>query len=115
MLDSATIGSIVLAHATAFPQTASRLTALKDLTLPPALASAQLIELQPRLDGVLREQAEQSRQMAELRARSARVMERWIELGVVGQGEVWAEWEERVKSVERRARRIEAARKREEE
>ena len=45
--------------------------------------------------------------MAELRSRSARVIERWYELGVLGESECWAEWEGRVGEMEKGVRRVE--------
>ena len=47
-------------------------------------------------------------EMKELRARSARVVERWHELGVLGEGQCWAEWEGRLGMVEKGVRRREA-------
>lgn len=112
-LDASTITSIVLAHATSFSETVSRLMSIKDLVIPPASASAELAALRPRLDQVESTQAAQVREVSELRARSARLLERWLEVGVVGQGEVWVEWEDRVRAVERRVRRMEVAREKE--
>lgn len=43
--------------------------------------------------------------MAELRIRSARVIQRWYEVGVLGESECWSEWEGRVVQVEKRVRR----------
>lgn len=45
--------------------------------------------------------------MAELRTRSARVIQRWYEVGVLGGSECWSEWEGRVVEVEKRVRREE--------
>lgn len=45
--------------------------------------------------------------MAELRTRSARVIQRWYEVGVLGESECWSEWEGRVVEVEKRVRREE--------
>lgn len=45
--------------------------------------------------------------MAELRARSARAIQRWYEVGVLGEGECWTEWEGRVVQVEKGVRREE--------
>lgn len=59
-------------------------------------------------------QEEQGRSVAELRVRTARVLQRWYELGLVGNGECWAEWEGRLEGVERGVRRGEVARAREE-
>ncbi|EZF31236.1 hypothetical protein H109_00466 [Trichophyton interdigitale MR816] len=109
----ATLASIVLSYATAFPETASRLSSLQDLPIPPASASTALVELQPRIDRALETQRRQAQEIAELRVQSTLLMKRWVEVGVVGGGEVWGEWEERMKMVERGVRREEKARERE--
>jgi hypothetical protein len=106
-LDISTIASIVIAHASSISETASRLASLQDLPVPPASASAELIALQPRLEKAKKVQETQLHELSELRARSARLVERWLEVGVVGQGEVWAEWEERTRAAERGVRRLE--------
>ncbi|KAF3897524.1 Nuclear distribution protein RO10 [Trichophyton interdigitale] len=109
----ATLASIVLSYATAFPETASRLSSLQDLPIPPASSSTALVELQPRIDRALETQRRQAQEIAELRVQSTLLMKRWVEVGVVGGGEVWGEWEERMKMVERGVRREEKARERE--
>ncbi|KAI5290492.1 hypothetical protein KEM54_001382 [Ascosphaera aggregata] len=105
--DQQTLIAIIFSYATAFPETASRLTSLKDLPIPPASESAALAGLQPRLDKLAAEQAEQTRQVAELRTKSALLMQRWVEVGVLTSSEVWNEWEERVGRVERKIRQWE--------
>lgn len=45
--------------------------------------------------------------MAELRARSAKAIQRWYELSVLGESECWTEWEGRIVEVEKRVRREE--------
>ncbi|CAL5872037.1 uncharacterized protein PFLUO_LOCUS6294 [Penicillium psychrofluorescens] len=109
-LTSQTLTSIILSYATAFPETASRLTSLNDLPIPDAESSASLIALQPQLDNLARTQAEQAASISELRIRTARVLQRWYEVGVVGSGECWAEWEGRLEGVEREVRRLEVVR-----
>lgn len=104
----------MLSYATAFPETASRLTSLNDLPVPDAESSAALIELQPQLDRLAQTQAEQSATISELRVRTARVLQRWYEVGLVGSGECWAEWEGRLEDVEREVRRGEGIRERRE-
>ncbi|EAW12783.1 putative nuclear distribution protein RO10 [Aspergillus clavatus NRRL 1] len=111
-LTTQNIASIVLSYASAFPETASRLTSLNDLPVPDAQASASLVELQPRLDGLARVQEEQAAQISELRVRTARVLQRWYEIGLVGSGECWAEWEGRLEDVEREVKREEVVRER---
>lgn len=109
-MDTSAITSIVLAHASSFSETAARLTSVQDLPIPPASASVELIAMQPRLDKIKKVQEAQVREVSALRARSARLVERWLVVGVVGRGEVWAEWEERVRAAERGVRRREVAR-----
>ncbi|KAJ5906848.1 uncharacterized protein N7473_003764 [Penicillium subrubescens] len=105
-----TLSSIVLSYATAFPETASRLTSLNDLPIPDASSSAALIALQPQIDRLAQTQTEQAAAVSELRVRTARVLQRWYEVGVVGSGECWAEWEGRLEGVEREVRRREVLR-----
>jgi len=92
----------------------SQLTQLQDLPLPDSAFAVKLAELQPRIDKAVQRQEQQATEVAELRARSARVVERWYELGVLDMGERWADWEERLREAEILVRRKEAARKREE-
>lgn len=108
------LASIVLSYASAFPETASRLTSLKDLPIPEAKASAALIELGPRLARLAERQHQQAKEISELRARSAKLLQRWCELGLLGNSECWAEWEARLERVERGVRRQEVVRERRE-
>lgn len=57
-------------------------------------------------------QDEQRREVAELRMRSARILQRWYEIGVVGGAECWGEWEGRLEGVEWGVRRGEVGRER---
>jgi hypothetical protein len=59
---------------------------------------------------VERRQEVQARKVEELKARSAAVLQRWYEVGVLGAGECWGEWEARVMDVERGVRGLEKAR-----
>ena len=52
-------------------------------------------------------QESQSREMAELRLRSATAIQQWYELSVLGGSECWTEWEGRISNVEKRLRREE--------
>ena len=81
--------------------------------MPRASASAELLDLLPMLEHAAVEQEASLREVAGLRAGSARLLERWLEVGLVGQGEVWAEWEERVRTAERAVRRLEVAKSKE--
>jgi len=109
-LPPAELLAIIKSCATSYPTTASRLNAIKDLPIPSAEASASLIALQPRLTGVEQMQEVHAKEMAELRARSAVAVQRWYELGVLGEGECWTEWEGRIINVEKTVRRQESLR-----
>ncbi|OJJ41597.1 hypothetical protein ASPWEDRAFT_35173 [Aspergillus wentii DTO 134E9] len=111
-LTTQNLASIVLSYASAFPETASRLTSLNDLPIPDAQASASLIQLQPQLDQLAQTQEEQAQAISELRIRTARVLQRWYEVGLVGEAECWAEWEGRLEDVEREVKREEVVRER---
>ncbi|KAE8354816.1 hypothetical protein BDV28DRAFT_130195 [Aspergillus coremiiformis] len=111
-LTTQNLASIILSYASAFPETASRLTSLNDLPIPDAQAPASLIQLQPRLDQLARVQEEQAKQISELRVRTARALQRWYEIALVGGGECWAEWEGRLEDVEREVKREEVVRER---
>ncbi|THC98373.1 hypothetical protein EYZ11_002154 [Aspergillus tanneri] len=111
-LTTQNLASIVLSYASAFPETASRLTSLNDLPIPDARTSASLIELQPRLDKLAQTQEDQAKQISELRIRTARALQRWYEVALLGGGECWAEWEGRLEDVEREVKRQEVMRER---
>ncbi|TKA78442.1 hypothetical protein B0A49_01129 [Cryomyces minteri] len=115
-LSTSELTSIILASAPLFPTTSSRLSSIiNDTPIPDAASSATLVSLQPRLtDLELRRQEEQAQEIAELRKRSAKVLERWYELSALGAGECWSEWEGRLAAVEQSVRREENARTREE-
>lgn len=98
---------MVLSYASAFPETASRLTSLNDLPIPPAELSASLTELQPRLDKLAIVQDEQAREVSRLRTRSAILAQRLVEVDLVGSNEVLAEWEERIERNARDIKRLE--------
>ena len=99
--------AIVNSCAPSYQTTASRLNAIKDLPLPPTEASVSLISLLPRLSKLELLQDEQAQDVAELRTRSARAIQRWYELSVLGDSECWTEWEGRLVEVEKRVRREE--------
>jgi hypothetical protein len=66
--------------------------------------------LQPQIDRLAELQTAQAKEISELRVRSASALQRWYEVGLIGSGEVWAEWEGRIEGVERGTRRIEVGR-----
>jgi hypothetical protein len=105
-LDTSSILSIVLASASLYPSTASRLTSILDVPIPPAEASTQLIDLQPRIAKVETLQAAQNADIAALRQRSAEILQRWYSVGILCTGDSWVELEGRVEQVEQRVRRV---------
>lgn len=113
-LPTASLASLVLAHTPLYTTVSAHLTQLQDTHVPDPAVAVKLTELRPRIEKARVKQEQQAREFAELRARSARVVEKWYEGGVLQMGERWAEWEERVRDVEIAVRRREAARRREE-
>jgi hypothetical protein len=110
-LDPETLLSIVLASASAYPSTASRLISILDVPIPPAEASTQLINLQPRIAKLEAIQAAQSSDIAELRERSAAVIQRWYTQDILKVGDNWANLEGRVEQAEQTIRRVSLARR----
>lgn len=106
-LTTSEILAIINSCATSFPTTASRLNAIKDLPIPSAESSASLIALHPRLNKVELLQESHARDVSELRTRTASAIQRWYELGILGESECWTEWEGRVVNVEKNVRRQE--------
>lgn len=102
--------AIVLAHAPLFASSTSQLQSLKDLPLPPATASAALISLQPRLTAFREAQCRQDTEIDQLRARTARVLQRWYEVSVLDVGDCWQEWDGRIRRAEQTIRRQELRR-----
>lgn len=110
------LATLVLAHEPLFRQSSTSLQTLSSQnSIPDPAALAKLIALEPRLERVLQKQDEQAREVAELRARSARVVEKWYQEGVLGMGEKWAGWEETLREGEILVRRSEARERRERE
>lgn len=101
--------SHIFANTSLYTETASRLSSLQTLSVPPAEQSAQLVNLHPRLEAARTKQEILEAQANELRERSARCLEWWVKFGVVGMGELWNDWDERVRQTERTLGRMERA------
>ncbi|KAF2162866.1 hypothetical protein M409DRAFT_57921 [Zasmidium cellare ATCC 36951] len=115
-LPPASLAQLILAHDHLYRTTSTQLSTLNNnKEVPDASALTKLISLQPRIDKIEARQAQQANEFAELRTRSAKIVERWYENGVLDMGERWAGWEEKLKDCEILVRRKEAAKKREEE
>lgn len=112
-LTTSEILSIINSCATSYQTTASCLTSIKDVPIPPAEESATLMALHPRMAQLELLQESQAKEMAELRSRSASTIQRWYELGVLAGGECWTEWEGRVANVEKVVRQEEMHRAKE--
>ncbi|CAG8975343.1 hypothetical protein HYALB_00005673 [Hymenoscyphus albidus] len=110
-LDTSSLLSIILASASSYPSTASRLTSVVDTPIPPTRLSAQLIDLQPRIAKIGTLQASQSAELAELRERSATAIQQWYAINILQSGDLWAEIEGRVGQVEQKVRRAALAKR----
>ncbi len=101
----------MLSSASAFPATASALTAATaDSPVPDPALSAALAALMPRMAAVEALQRAQEAEMAVLRARSEKAVRAWYEAGVLDYSRFVADVEGRVERVERGVRRAERAR-----
>ncbi|KAK7743869.1 hypothetical protein SLS53_003889 [Cytospora paraplurivora] len=108
-LDTSALRATVLSFASSFPSTVSALTAVtSDTPVPDPKLSADLVALLPRMKGIEATQLAQEAEIAELRARSERVVRKWYEERIVGYGGFVADVEGRIERVERKVRRAEA-------
>lgn len=103
--------STVLANATLYPETASRLASLQTLEIPPAESSAKLTSLRADIDKSRQTQKEIDDEVQELRLRSAQCLEWWVKTGIVDMGDMWEEWEYRMTELERQIARFERLKK----
>ena len=108
------LAALVLAHTRLYQSVSAQLPQIQDTPIPDSGSATKLLELQPRLDRAREVQSAQAAELAELRARSASVVEKWYDGGVLGMGERWTDWEERLREGEILVRRREAVKKREE-
>lgn len=97
----------VLANSTLYTTTSAHLQTLQTLKIPPAEQSASLLDAGTRVEELRQRQAMVNADIEELKGRSARLLEWWVKNGVVGMGELWEDWEQRVKDCERAVRREE--------
>lgn len=77
------------------------------MPIPPASASVELVSQLPRIRRLALTGARQEAQVLALVRESARVVARWQTVGVLGLGECWAEWHERLMRAERVVRQAE--------
>lgn len=114
-LPMSVLSDIVLAHEQTYRTLSAQLQQLQNLKVPDTAHSAHLVNQRQRIAKVRTRQLEQMEEMQELRNRSARVLEFWYEGGVLGMGEMWAQLEARVRACEIAVRRVEAAKRREDD
>jgi hypothetical protein len=105
--DPASQASVVLAHAALYPETASRLSSLQTLQIPGAEQSANLVDLRPKIEILRNQQEDLQEQVRMLRERSARILQWWVEVGVVGMGGLWEDWVERIEDIDKTLKRWE--------
>ncbi|EON64546.1 hypothetical protein W97_03779 [Coniosporium apollinis CBS 100218] len=100
----------VLAEAPLYPATASQLTSLNDIPIPPTESFASLIALHPRIAAVARRQNQHARQIAFLSKKSAQLVLKWQKIFIIGQGRCWVEWDNRLRKAAREVGRVEVRR-----
>ncbi|KXL43446.1 MAG: hypothetical protein FE78DRAFT_152297 [Acidomyces sp. 'richmondensis'] len=116
-----TAATVILTHADVYTTSAAALAHLpqsqqqQEQQIPDPAGLASLLALAPRIQAAGERETRLRREAAELRARSAKLVEDWVEEGILGMGERWAAWEERLRGVEVGVRRAEAGRRRKEE
>jgi hypothetical protein len=98
--------SIILAAASSFHQTASRLTSVNDTPLPAAESSTELIDVAARATKIEVLQGSQSLEIAALKQRTAAMLQQWYSVGIMQVGECWADLEARVEYVEQAIRQV---------
>lgn len=101
MLTSEEKMSTILSAAPSFHATSTQLTSIMDSPIPNPTVSTDLIALVPRISRAEVVQQAQAQEIADLRKRSAALLERWYLLGVEGVNECFAEWDERTLDVDK--------------
>ncbi|OAA60233.1 nuclear distribution protein [Niveomyces insectorum RCEF 264] len=111
-LDPDALRATVLSYASAFPATASALSAaVVDTPVPDAALSAQLVALAPRMAAMVRTQNALDNQVAQLRHRSEQVVRRYYETQALAAAACVADVEARIERAEGQVRRRETARR----
>ncbi|KAF4124427.1 nuclear distribution protein [Geosmithia morbida] len=101
------VQAIVLSSASSFHSTLSYLTAIKDCTVPDPAESASLIAQTDRMRALKATQMAQAAEVAELRARSERLIRTWYEASFLPDAQALADLEGRMSMAERGVRRAE--------
>ncbi|KAF2224220.1 hypothetical protein BDZ85DRAFT_260592 [Elsinoe ampelina] len=111
--DESVAATLVLSHAAQLNTTTSNLRSIHDAAIPEASSSVHIIAQTPRMQRALVRTEAQNKHLSDLRTRSAELVSRWHQVGVLGVGEVISEWDERLTDAERSIRQQCARRKRE--
>lgn len=93
--------STVFSAAPSIYATSSQLTSIKDTPIPDPSISANITSLLPRIYRAEVVQQTQAREIADLRKRSAALLERWYLLGIEGVNECFVEWDKRTMVVDK--------------
>lgn len=101
--------AIVSASKSGFLRTASSLTELKECPFPNTDVFGQLLAYEQRLTKTEAQQHELDVLVAELRLRSANVAAQYYQKVILGGGEQWLDWEERLVHIEQKIRRKEVS------
>jgi len=99
--------SMVVAEAPNYSTVSSQLRSLEDVSLPPTESFSRIVALQPRIAELGHGQYEQAMEISGLRKRSGMLVMRWHEVFILGQGRCWAEWDSKLRDMEREVRREE--------
>lgn len=102
----------MLSYASAFPATASALSAaLNDTPVPETALSAHLVGLVPRMESIDASQRALDAEIAQLRSRSERLVRQHYERRALASSKAMANVEARFERVEGRVRRLEKEQK----
>ncbi|KAI5791816.1 hypothetical protein EDC01DRAFT_656011 [Geopyxis carbonaria] len=85
--------SAILSNAPDFHSASSQLTAILDTHVPDTTISAGLISLLPRIQKAEVVQHLQAAKIAQLRMRTALILEQWFLIGIEGVNDCLAEWD----------------------
>ncbi|KAG8625163.1 hypothetical protein KVT40_006914 [Elsinoe batatas] len=96
--------TLVLSHAAQLNTTTSSLRSIHDVVIPEASSSVHILAQTPRMQRAIVRAEAQNKHMSDVRTRSAELVSRWHQVGVLGVGEVISEWDERLTDAERSLR-----------
>lgn len=107
--------AVILAHSEQYRAVASGLRTIQEIPVADTSVLVDVIAQLPRLELAARRAEQQQIEMAQLREHSAHVLQRWHEVGVLGQNDAMGEWEDRLLEAERKVRQAQVKRARDTE